>query len=212
VPLFADWLSALQGAHYKVAIGDPLFSVLAWLSGDRTPVPDPLDLARYWSNARVPSEKQIQLAKSIWSGFLLDYRSWDLWNYVGRHSRQAIDMRCLEAWRAELGKRFPRIARFHEEMRARFWKSAGADYYQFDERAYFLFVDEQIDTFLTQVSALAAQAVEQTAKGACVGRFQDWLLCEGNKHKAVLPERVTEKLEAAFSGSTFHVTLGEVAA
>jgi hypothetical protein len=211
VHLFTDWLSALQGAHFRLVIDDPLFSVLAWVSGERASAPDLLDLARHWSGARVPSEKQIRLAESVWHGFLLDYRSWTLWNHVGRQSRQAIDVGTLETWRKELSQDFPRVARLFEEYRGYFWQAAGSGYHRFDERAYFLFMDEQIDRLLTEVSLLAAQAIEQTATGACVARFKDWILVEGNKHKAVLHERVTEKLRTAFPDSTFRVTLEEVA-
>jgi hypothetical protein len=60
------------------------------------------------------------------------------------------------------------------------------------------------------LSMLTAQAIEETFKGALVGRFQDWFLCQGAKPKAVpTAEKIERKLSAAFPGSRFNIDVEE---
>jgi hypothetical protein len=38
VALFEQWLPALQGEHFKVKLTHPLWSLVAWIAGEKTPV------------------------------------------------------------------------------------------------------------------------------------------------------------------------------
>src|SRR5207248_2526336 len=118
-----------------------------------------------------------------------------------------IDVGVLELWRKDLAKRYPRISRFHDDVRAFFYKPAGANAYQFDATGYRCFIDRQTRTLLDTVSLLTAQTME----GACVARFADcWLLCQGTKPKSLpLIEKIDQQLTTAFPRAMFNITVEE---
>jgi hypothetical protein len=210
---FNDWLSTLHGPHFKVSPVDPLGPLLFWLAGEHTPLPLPAELAReVYNNVRSLSPEQVRVARAVLDGFLLDHRGWALWDYVGRATRTALDEGLLDTWRKELSKRFRAIAEFHEVLRHSFNKPVtrfGESYFQFDAVAHRAFIDGMVAQLLQTVSLLAAQAVEQSH--AVVARFSDSLLVEGEpRQTAALVERVAGKLNAAFTGANFNVTIEEV--
>jgi hypothetical protein len=208
VRLFQDWLSVLEGPHFKVVISQPLFSVLAWLCDEQASPPDLAQLATDWTGQRSPSDAQVRLSEAVLHGFLLDYRSWALWDFVGRRTRQTIDVGALEIWHKSLISRYPAIHRFHQDLRSFFFKPARADgYHEFDTRRHSLFVDEATQNLLGILSLLTALAVEDTALDATVARFQDgWLLAQG-KPRRTLGESVEHKLTGAFPGARFSVNV-----
>src|SRR5262249_13086384 len=150
--------------------------------------------AREWCNVRAPTPAQVSLWQAVLDGFLLDHRSWDFWNYIGGATRQAVEHEHVEIWRDALTRRYPAIRRAHEALRKFFWQDLGATGYQtFDQNGYRSYLEGYMQRFLSQVSLVAA--TEETLKGALVARFQDWLLCQGNKPKAVpTSEKVEHKL------------------
>jgi len=204
VGYFNEWLPSLSGPHFRIVIGQPLFSVLAWLCKEPTPLTPPVDLAADWFGKRAPSPSQIKVAEAILEGWLVGLSSWNLWNVVGRASRQRIDHDWMQGWCRELAARYPAISRFHDGISSYFWTQVGSldGYTKFDENDYRHYLDREIEKLLSVVSLLAARSVE----GSCVARFSDWLLCQG-KPKDSLAEKVQEQLEAAFTGSTFRVTM-----
>ena len=208
-----DWLGALQGPHFKVALVDPLGPLFAWLAGESTPLPLPAEFAHECYNNRSLSPEQIKVARAVLDGFVLDYRGWALWDYVGRRTRTALDEGLLETWRKELSKRFRAIAEFHEVLRYSFNKPVtrfGESYLKFDAGAHRAFIDGMVAKLLQAVSLLAAQAVQETH--TVVARFCDSLLVEGEpKQTAVLIERIADKLNAAFAGADFNIVIEEIA-
>jgi hypothetical protein len=204
VQLFADWLSVLEGPHFTVTLAHPLFAIVSWLAQERTPLAESTTLAFDWLGKRAPAPSQLRLCEAVVTGFLRGYHSWQLWDFVGRRSRRPLDLNVLELWRKDLSARYPRISRFHDDVRAFFFKPGGAGAYQFDAKGYRLFIDRQMRTLLKTVSLLIAQAME----GACVARFTDgWVLCQGTKPKS-LPT-IERKLTAAFPRATFNVAITE---
>ena len=208
-----DWLGALQGPHFKVALVDPLGPLFGWLAGEQTPLPLPAEFAHECYNNRSLSPEQIKVARAVLDGFVLDYRGWALWDYVGRRTRTALDEGLLETWRKELSKRFRAIAEFHEVLRYSFNKPVtrfGESYLKFDAGAHRAFIDGMVAKLLQAVSLLAAQAVQETH--TVVARFCDSLLVEGEpKQTAVLIERIADKLNAAFAGADFNIVIEEIA-
>jgi hypothetical protein len=213
VALFEQWLSTLDGAHAKITIKQPIFSVLAWLCKEQTPCADAKDLAHDFFGVRAPAQTQLALAQAIFEGFLLGKNSWSLWQHVGDATRQAIEHDTLEVWRKELAKRYGSISHFHELLRDYFFRSVSSHehgHYQFDAAAYHSFIERAVHQLVDCASSLAAQAIEETAQGALVARFSEgWLLCE-DKPKTVSTEKIGEKLATAFRGSTFKVAIDEV--
>jgi hypothetical protein len=209
VDLLTSWLSVLEGPHFRVVIGQPLWQVLAWLTKEQTPLVDPADLAYEWFGVRAPSRAQLKLCDAVMEGFLLDYRSWDLWDYVGRATRHLIVHDQLEGWRKELAKRLPAISQFHDVIRSLFYKPVSSydhGHLQFDGPAHRRYLDQGMKRLLAHVSMLTALAIDETHPGMTVARFagDSSLLCEGSP-KAGLTQTIAEKLKEAFADSTFHV-------
>jgi hypothetical protein len=204
---FADWLSTLEGYHFKVTLAQPLFSVVAWICQERTPPPQ--DLTLDWLGKHAPTQAEIQRCQAVVEGFLLGLESWALWDYVGQRTRRAVDHGVLETWRKSLVERYPAIARFHQYLRDFFWKPAGADgYRRFDVTAYHAYLKRELDKLLQVVSLLTAAAIEEIFNGALVARFSDWFLCQGIKPKALpASEKIEHKLSVAFPGSRFDVNV-----
>lgn len=207
-----EWLSILTGSHFAVTLVEPLAHLIVWLTNERTPLPEPADVARDWFGLRVPAPAQIKFARALLQGFLLDHRGWALWNFVGRATRVAVEHDTLELWRKQFSRRFPAVTAFHDVLRHSFNRPVtrfGDSYLQFDAQAYRHFIDGTVATLMQTVSVLAAQAVEETH--AVVARFSDSLLVEGKpKQQAALVERITNKLAAAFPSSSFTLTIEEV--
>jgi hypothetical protein len=156
----------------------------------------------------------------VLDAFLLDYRDWDLWNYVGSKTRKISREDWLSKWRKFLAKCFPAIADFHEEVRAAFWRNAGggqlAGMRAFETKAHRAFVDEIVQHLLHCASALLAIAIEETAPSTLVARFQDRALCEVKESKleanSNLRDSISEKLASAFAGASIDVQIEEVQA
>ena len=210
VALFNNWLGALDAAHVKITIEQPIFSAIAWVSGEKTPCADATELARDFFNMRAPAQTQLALAQPIFEGFLLGKNSWDLWQHVGNAARVAIEHDHLEVWRKELARRYSAITHFHDTLRGYFFRevsSHGHGHHQFDAAAHRNYVERELHKLVDFVSLLAAQAVEET--GVCMARFSDWLLVEG-KPETVSTEKISSQLAAAFRGATFNVTVEEI--
>src|SRR5262249_26791810 len=161
-----------------------------------------------WFGTRAPSSAQIKGTQAIVEGFMLDHRGWALWDYVGNKTLTAVDQGQLETWRMELSKRFNAIAAFQDVLHFSFNKPVargfGDSHLQFDAPAHRAFINGAVATLLQTVSALVAQAVEETH--AVVARFTDSLLVEGKpKQPTAFIERITSKLNTAFGGANFQV-------
>jgi hypothetical protein len=213
--LFTDWLPALQGAHFTVKLNDPLWHTTAWLSGEQSLQPSPMELARDLFRVRAPSLAQIKLAHAVLHGFLLGYSGWSLWNYVGRATRKAMVQTELEEWKSELAVRYPKVQAFNHALRAAFNRQvSGTDYdqvFQFDGAAHRSFIDRSVQKLMNQLSGLLALILEKTFPETCVVRFQNLLVCEAkagtkaaNWPKNFLDCPLGEKLEAAFPGQRFY--------
>jgi hypothetical protein len=190
--------------------------VLAWLCQETERLPEAREQASEWFSRRSPEPEQIKLAEAVQLGFLLDYREWDLWGFIGRRTRQGIDERRLEEWRKELCKRFPAIADFQKTLRTFFWKSVGSGnvyqaHQEFDSTRHRAYLDRELGRLLDCASVVVANALEQMLPDAVLARFQDWLLCKGNKPKSQpTSEKLERKLAAAFPGSRFQLSVEEV--
>jgi hypothetical protein len=207
VALFDQWLSVLAGQHYKVKLTHPLWTLVSWIAGE-TPLPGPGKLAIEWIGVRAPSPAQIRLAESVVDGFVRGLRSWGLWEHVGANSRVSLDLAQLETWTKQLSKRYPAIARFHDEIESRFWRSVstgfGSTYEQHrvsDEPACRAYLESEFARLLDQASLIAAQ----TIGAGCVARFDDWLLVEGKIKPSA--DKIANKLRAAFPGGNFQVEI-----
>jgi hypothetical protein len=214
VALFKQWLSALAGPHFVLKlIHVPVFNVLAWLTGERAPATAPEELAREWLGLRAPDLKQINLCEAGLQGFLFDHRRYDLWNFVGRLTRQLTEQQTLEGWRQELHKRYTRIAAFHSHLREYFYRPVGGSggvygtppHLEFDELKHRRYMERELNKLVNHVSLCVAQATES----ACVARFQGFVLAQNKPQPDVIP-KVQERLAAAFNGTTFGITVEEV--
>jgi hypothetical protein len=211
VKLFSQWLTTLEGPHVKVTLTQPLFSLMAWLAQEPTPLIDPLEEAKSWTGKRSPSSAQIKLAQAVLDGFLLGHHSWGLWDFVGRHTRQSVDLRSLEVWRKGLAGRYRSIARLHDDVRAFFYRPSGSHgSYQFDVTGHRAFIDREIEKLNSGLSLLIAQAIEETFPKAIVARFDDWLLCQGKPKAAKLAEAIDDKLGTAFPSAKFQLRVEDL--
>jgi len=212
VRYFADWLSVLQGSHFKVTIDKPLWHLIAWLANESAPAPETVDWARYWFGVRAPLPEQIKLSRAVCDGFVLGHSGWALWDFAGDRSRQLIDEGRLEAWRDELAKRYPRITAFHRNVSTAFCKSvrgAGYNYWRLDETAYRARVRSAVNKQLDRVAGLAALAIEETMPKTCVASFQDSVLCDGKPKKNV-SDTIATKLNTAFPSANFQVVIEQL--
>ena len=207
VSLFQDWLSVLEGHHFRVMIVQPLWHIVAWLSKEQTRRVEPADLARHWFGVRAPSRAQVALCAAAFDGFLLGYREWDLWNYVGRCTRQVPQPTQLKAWQNELIRSYRLIADFHATITEAFYYPVGDAHgaaFKFDAITHRAFVGRRLRFFNNCLTALIALALDEMHSGA-VARFADFVLCEG-KPKPATTERIAEKLHAAF-GARFNINI-----
>jgi len=200
---FEDWLTALKGDHFLVRLKDTLQSVIFWLSSERSPLLDIRALAKDWYG-RAPSHDEITLTSAILEGYLLGYKDWLLWRFVGEKTRRVSDKALVDRRRQELRERFPKVDRLHNELAAFFWQPKG-DHREFESGSYRQFLDRTVEDLRDLVSQVTVLAIEETPITA---RFQDWLLCS-DKSKSVTAETITSKLGAAFRGARFQVTTEE---
>jgi hypothetical protein len=213
---FADWLSVLAGPHVRITLRHPLWHILAWLTHETTPLLEPTALANEWFAVRSPSRQQKRLCAAVLEGFLLDFREWALWQRVGRVTRQVNEYRDLEAWRGDLAKRYPAISGFHAVIRDYFWREVGGNAWDshraFDEAGYRAFIDGTVRKLSNRLSGVVALAIDQLLPHAIVARFQEWLVCDGDKAQEALPvEPIAQKLAAAFVGQSFNINVEGVA-
>jgi len=207
VRYFEDWLPALNGTHHRVALTNPLAAVVFWLAGDTSEPPHLVQLAREYFNTRVPSEKQIRCAGAVLDGFLLNYKGWGLWQFVGRGTSTLPDDRLLGVWQQRLEKRFRRIQRFHHEIENCFWRAVG-NHHEFESARHRRFINRTVQKCLDVASAVLAVAIEASFPGTTVGRFRGQVLCEGKPE----PPRaeITGHLAAAFPSADFPIDFTEV--
>jgi hypothetical protein len=125
------------------------------------------------------------------------------------------EYRDLEAWRGDLAKHYPAISKFHNVIRNYFWREVGGNVYdahrEFDEAGYREWFDRNVRTLSSRLSGLTALTIDELLPNACVARFQDWLVCKGNKAKALSGEMIAQKLAAAFAGQSFNIRIEEIA-
>jgi hypothetical protein len=207
VALFSDWLAVLEPL-VSVTVRGALFSIVSWLANEKQPSVGVLQLAQEISGARVPRLHEIRLAQALFSGFLLGYDGWELWDYVGSRTRCAPDFEALVHWRKVLSKRFRAIGDFHAELASRFYRDIGTRegaHRQLDATAHQRFVDQTVNGCLNVVSALVAIAATDAQP---VARFQNSILLEGKTPK-FLQARIESELATAFPSSTFSVAISE---
>lgn len=206
VSLFQAWLPALKGPHFSCVIRDSLAAIVFWLAGEKSAPTPATDLAKDWCGVRVPSQEQNQLAQAVLDSFVLGYSDeWVRWQFVGRATGKFPDKIALDRWYEELRRqRFPRVAQLHLDIGAHFWKAVG-DHQEFQSALHRDFLERTVGALRNRVAEIAALTIEENLPAAAapvVGKFPDWILCQG-RSKAKLAERVTEKLQAAFPGASF---------
>jgi hypothetical protein len=206
VRYFKQWLNTVEGSHFAVTFVEPLGHLVAWIANEKAVLPSPTDLAKDWFGVRAPFANQIRVAAAIWHGFLLGYNSWGLWDYVGKTSGARTDLLALETWCQGLAKRYPAITQFHAQLRASFYQPVGGNvrdaHFQFDADAHEGFIARIMHSLSNLLSALTAQAIDQTLPDATVARFDDWVLCQG-KSNDKLAGAIDEQLVTAFPGNSF---------
>jgi len=151
--------------------------------------------------------------EALVSGFLLDYRDWSLWEYIGRSTRAIPDMSQLSGWRTQLAKRFPAIASFHAELSAAFVKTVGygsETHQRFEPTRHRAFIDSCVHNRLKQISALLALGITETFPGSVLARFQDWVLVEGDHNFADKRVSIGLPLAKAFPAASFSFRFEEV--
>jgi len=200
---FHDWLVGFVGPLTSVTLARPLWSLMAWLANEKAPPPSLINLAKDFFGVRAPSLAQIKLAQAVVDGFLLGYREWPMWEFVGRATRTVQDEGRLASWRKALTARHPRIAGFHSEHRAFFYRDVSIGdvrhaHREFDHARYRAFIDRTAQKLLDQASALLALGIDETFSGALVARFQGSVLMQG-KHKPMDKlASIGKQLAAAF--------------
>jgi hypothetical protein len=200
-----DWLPVLKGEHWKVALSDPRFDLLAWLSDETAKPVAPVDLARDWFRRRSPFVGQVRLAEAVQSGYLRGYEEWTLWDFVGRTARTSVDVEQLTAWRKQVAARYPRLTAWLAETQGAFYSQRGFgvdSYMQLDSDSYRAFLGRTVAELLHTVGGVLALAVKEAGANV-VGRFRDAVLIEGKppKQRAGL----NGKLAAAFPGASFRI-------
>jgi hypothetical protein len=177
-------------------------------------MPDPIPLAGELFGRRAPAHAQVILAAAVFEGFIRGHREWSLWEFVGRKTHQSIDVRDLEIWRQGFASRFPAIAQFHAAVAEFFWRDVGGSVYtahrEFEADKFRRFIARKLRRLAGHVPALVALAIEETLPNAIVGRFDDWLLCQGSDTRAVSRKKIDAKLATAFPRSEFRITTEEV--
>jgi hypothetical protein len=74
-------------------------------------------------------------------GFLLNYKGWGLWQFVGRATSTLPDDRLLGIWHERLQRRFRAIQRFHRDTEACYWRPVG-NHHEFDPLGHRRFIDK----------------------------------------------------------------------
>jgi hypothetical protein len=208
--LLRDWLGVLHGPLTSVALVQPLWHLVAWLTGEKASPPSRIDLARDFFTVRAPTLAQIRMADAVLNGFLLGYNEWALWEYVGRRTRTMPDAVRLGTWRKALAARYPRVSSFHHEVRVAFFKDVGyghESHREFDASGHRSFIARTVHTLLRQVSAVLALALETTYPGCVIARFEGLVLCKGKPKQRA---EIAAHFAAAFPGSAFAVACEEV--
>jgi hypothetical protein len=201
---FHQWLSAVDKGHTTIRFNNALQAAVFWLAGETSEPPDLLDLAREYSNTRVPSKADIKFAQAVLDGFLLNHKGWSLWQFVGRRTQALPYDQLLQICSGRLERRFRRVQFFHHEVEQCFWRPVG-NHNELDLTAWRGFINRVVNDLRDCVSSLAALAVEES--GATVtARFQNSLLCESEPN-AQLVDAISEKLGAAFPRVAFKVTI-----
>lgn len=210
IELFHDWRSVLDGTFTHIELSQPLWHLLSWLANEPAQMPSLLDLARDFFGVRSPSLKQLDIARAVVEGFLLDHREWSLWQHVGRETRTLIGEGQLSAWRFKLSKRYKAITTFFDQLRAACYKDVGYGYEshrEFESVRHRAFVDRTVRELSDKLSVVLALAVEQSFPGSVLARFQNELLCKGEvKQRA----EITAQLAKSFNGATFELLFTDV--
>jgi len=201
---FEAWLPAREGAHYRVLITNALPALVFWLAGENTPPPCPHDLAQQFFGVRVPQPPQITFARVLLEGWLLNHKGWQLWQHVGRATRNIPDKTLLEHYAEQLRERFRKVAMWHRQLAASFVRPV-TDHGEFEPVRHREFVNTTLAQLRDCIAALVALTVEENSPrdaAPVVARFRDFVLCRG-KPKPHLLERIMAKLEATFPNSNF---------
>jgi hypothetical protein len=204
--LFHEWLSVVERPFITLALTEPRWHLLAWLADEKSPTPLPTDLASEWFSVRAPTEAQTEIAGAVLDGFIRDLYGWELWQAVGRQTRTAVHVERLSGWRQALAKRFPAIARFHDELRNGFFvdRGYGAEFHrEFEPARHRAFFDRLMRKLLRQLSDVLAVGVAGTIPNLIVGRLEGQVLCKGKSPKR--RAAIIAHLAKAFPGATFHL-------
>jgi hypothetical protein len=208
--LLRNWFSVLEPRLASVALVQPRFHLLAWLSDEKSPPASLVDLAREFFGVRAPAGAQTQIAQAALDGFLLDFDGWSFWDFVGRQTRTAIHPDRLAGWRQNLRKRFPAISNFHADARAAFYRDVGfgfESHQQFEPTHHRSFIDRLVQNFLEQVSQVLALAVEDVYPKGLVARFEGQVFATG---KIKPSAKISAHLAKAFPGSAFELEFTEI--
>jgi len=214
VALLDHWREVVRGSLLSVTLADALWHVVTWLGTEHNPKPDTRELARAYYNTRLPSTRQVQTVEAVLSGFLLGHTGWSLWEFVGRVTRTSQPPERLTEWRNHFVRSCPRVAGFHDEIKAAFYKPVGMNVYdahqQFDAAGHRAFIDKTVQGFLNLASAVASLAIESVCSNALVARFQTELWLETKESPPnSLRGRVEASLADTFPGSTFTLQISE---
>jgi hypothetical protein len=186
---FQDWLNV----PHVITLEKESRLVLFWLMHQRGRA-DVDELAREFYRVRSPLNEQLSFVTALFEGFLRGHEGWNLWQYVGRHTRRPPEQFVVNRWHEELKRRFPAVRQFHHDLANCFMRRHG-DHYQLDGKGYRKFVDRTVEALRNTLSAVVALAIEEQSPGIIVARFQNALWLE---HEPKSSAKIADKLNAVF--------------
>jgi hypothetical protein len=211
VDLFMQWLAAVKGSTQwvNVHLVEPVASLVCWLANEKTNACFPLAQAtKDFYRCRAPTALQLDTVQALWHAFLRDVDGWHAWEYVGRITRAIPDKELLDQWRKIIAQGYPRIAQFHAEVRAAFYKAISTRegaYLKFEGAKHQAFVDGMLHDYQEILSGVVALAVNEQLPGAVIARFDNWIIAEREPKRTLSPASLSEEVAKVFPGS--HIQL-----
>ncbi|PYK64987.1 MAG: hypothetical protein DME50_10650 [Verrucomicrobia bacterium] len=62
VLLFREWIRTLRGPILSISLRDPLWTLIAWMAGDKSPAPDASELAKEIFGVRAPNAEALRFS------------------------------------------------------------------------------------------------------------------------------------------------------
>ncbi|HEY2711080.1 MAG TPA: hypothetical protein VGI60_01090 [Chthoniobacterales bacterium] len=203
-------LSMLKGRHFRVILRDALSSIVLWLVGETSELPNPRSLYAEWSGKRCISPEEVLLSRSVVEAYLLGKSGWEAWDYIGTScSSEPPDELIRGTWERDLKRRFPKVALFWSDTQQYFLESVlgHPGIFKKQSEKHRTFIEQKIEALRQCVSGIAALTLsENLPPDAIRARFRDFILCSGEA-KPDIDELIRSKLVAAFPGGVFQVEI-----